>query len=334
MLIKQNGFQIPIPKKRVKMLVLTGNDPFLMDYFKHILKKSLSMDPEDTSIYRFDIPKPHTFDDAINAAQHRDIFSTNTLIDIYYDKNQLDKIGKTFLESCLENHNEDCVIIFQAPGLSEKKLAFLASHPDTILLSIKTPSSPIVERWVTEQLKQAKFQITSAISRLIVTYTQSNVLATAQAIEKIKLCFEPNKILNESDIKPLLIDQSIYELYELRDACLLGDLNQALNVLDYALQEKEEPVLILWTLTHEIRQLIQLHEYQASGYGFQDALNQLKIWRTQESMYRQAFLRLDYAILLTLLEQALQLDLIIKTSHVGKLRMGFEQLIAELCKKR
>lgn len=332
MIIRQNGFNIPIPKKRPKLLVLTGNEPFLMNYFKQILIKTWYPDPEQLSIYRFDTPKQNTFEDALNAMQHRDLFATDLFINVLYEKNQLDKAAKAYLDTCVIDQHTDCLILFQAPFLSEKKLAFLSSHSESMLLHIKTPAHSIVERWISEQLQHAGFRSALHIPRLIVQYTQGNLLACSQVIEKIKLCYTSDKALDLSDIKPLLSDQSIYQLYELRDACLLGAADKALGILKYIFQVREEPILILWTLTQEIRQLIRLHEYQLSGeYTLTQAFNQLKIWRTQESLYRKALLRLNHAILLTMLTHALQLDSKIKTSHTDTVKIEFERMITALC---
>lgn len=83
-----------------------------------------------------------------------------------------------------------------------------------------------------------------------------------------------------------LQDQSRYSTYDLNDALLAGNLAQAMKIFQYLMASGEAMSLILWSISKEMRLLMQLFEQP------QNAL-QLGIWKNKVSVYQQALRRLN-----------------------------------------
>lgn len=122
-------------------------------------------------------------------------------------------------------------------------------------------------------------------------------------------------------------DQSRYSTYDLSDALLAGNLAQSVKIYQYLLAAGEPDSLILWTLSKEMRLLMQLFEQP------QNAL-QLGIWKTKVSLYQQALRRLNSRQFLKWPELLLAIDATIKGISKENPEQLMLQAVGELCGKR
>ena len=122
-------------------------------------------------------------------------------------------------------------------------------------------------------------------------------------------------------------DQSRYSTYDLSDALLAGNLAQSVKIYQYLLAAGGPDSLILWTLSKEMRLLMQLFEQP------QNAL-QLGIWKTKVSLYQQALRRLNPRQFLKWPELLLAIDATIKGISKENPEQLMLQAVGELCGKR
>ena len=138
----------------------------------------------------------------------------------------------------------------------------------------------------------------------------------------------PNPL--STSILKYLDDQSEYPIYELTDTCLNADYNKAIQRLRQAQNHSVEPTLLLWCLTQEIRQLINLHYQIQQGKSLQQACQILKIWSSKVGYYEKSIQRLSYESLLNLLQQAQAIDRLLKTGGIQKIWIELERLIMQM----
>src|SRR5690554_7543244 len=78
---------------------------------------------------------------------------------------------------------------------------------------------------------------------MLAHHTEGNLLAAVQEIEKLKLLGETNidaELLGEA-----ITNNSRFNAFQLADACLLGNIANASNILSQLKAEGVEPILIL-----------------------------------------------------------------------------------------
>src|SRR3990167_9370625 len=165
------------------------------------------------------------------------------------------------------------------------------------------------------RLQQNNWQITSHIPRLILSYTQGNLNATDQVLQKLQLTYPANTLLIETHIKQFLHDQSEYKLFELTHACLSGNTEQALLSVRYLLKAPKGCLLIVWALTQEIRHLNQLY-FLTQYMDWPAACTQLKLWSSQFNLYQAALNQRSLKQLEQLLLHCYQLDTLIKSGQL------------------
>ncbi|MCG8432424.1 MAG: DNA polymerase III subunit delta, partial [Gammaproteobacteria bacterium] len=103
-------------------------------------------------------------------------------------------------------------------------------------------------------LQQHRINAAPEAVRLIAERVEGNLLAARQEIDKLVLLYGPGS-LDASQVSAAVTDSARYDLFQLVDMALLGQGERAVRMLDGLRAEGTEPVLILWALTREIRDL-------------------------------------------------------------------------------
>ncbi|MDF1683075.1 MAG: DNA polymerase III subunit delta [Legionellaceae bacterium] len=330
MIIKYpEALDLHLKNNLLPVYLITGNDPFLLNTCVDTLKKSwhkahgYEVNPDNAGNAgeqkRIHVSHANDWADLIAEANTYSLFSEQLLINASWDKKTLDAKGKAALKSYAANINSNCMLILQAPLVPIRQWPDFSKHPDIALVTITSPNAGALLRWIEKQLKQDKFTYARNVPNLIQEYTQGNMRAAAQTIERLTLIHEPGTHLELDDVREQLLDERDYKLYELSGACLEGNINKALDLARRAKQDQTEPTLILWFITQELRLLEQI----ASGVSHQ-ALN-IRSFRTRQ--YQQASKRLSRADIHQLLRQSQALDVHIKSSPNTQVWRLVEQLI-------
>lgn len=315
MQIKQNYLVQHLQKKSFALYWLAGQDTYLSD--------------ESFKIIKTQIKTQHECDDKVIAIQSTEdwlalseeannysLFSECTLLTIYYDKKTLDSTGKKTITEYLKNTNPRCFIILRTPNIPAKQLQWLTPLDDALIIVHYPLTADAMNQWIAGQLKKNTLSFDHSVPPLIQQYTQGNMLACAQVIEKISLNYPANSHITDQNALEHVFNQCEHSLFELIDTCLLGQADKSIQIIRHAEQNKTEATLVLWMLTQEVRLLIQLHYLQQQSVDFKSACSQLKIWPQRTMMYQIALKRMDYSKLQPLLHYCLRTDEQIK-SHLN-----------------
>jgi DNA polymerase-3 subunit delta len=184
-------------------------------------------------------------------------------------------------------------------------------------------------RWIQDRLQKESLSTTPEGVNLLVDQTQGNLLACAQEITKLSLLYGEKK-LSAEEINEAIGDQARFDLSTLVDQALLGDAESTVRILTQLQESGTEPVLLLWAITREIRQLIQVNTLIQGGERFDSACAKLFIWKTRVPLYQRALRRLSQPILLQALERATRIDLMIKGLEGGNVWLAFNELLLGL----
>ena len=330
MLIKYQALPSLLQKKSHALYVLIGNDPYLLNDAAIQIKK-LFLKRAECEQTILDIQSPADWSLLIAEANSYSLFSEHVLLDARYDKKTIDAAGKTLLIDYLKAVNDRCMIVLRAPLLSAKALQWLVDSPHVVVIQLYPLTALALKQWIGAQLLSRGMNVEPAVPNLIHEYTQGNMLASAQLLDKLALCCSPGEIVSESLVREHLIDQSHFDLYELAAACLNADALKALRLLQQSRLERTEPTFVLWILTQEVRLLIQLHYLLNQSTSMDNACNQLKIWSSRVQLYSKAISRLSLEPLCQLLHECKQLDEMIKTTQSSQVWNKFDKVALALC---
>ncbi|KTD34162.1 DNA polymerase III, delta subunit [Legionella moravica] len=329
MQIKHQLLKQQIQKKLDPVYVLTGQDNYLIEDSLNSIKSSIkTMHDCDEKI--ISIQSSEDWNTVMEEANSYSLFSDTILLNILYDKKSIDATGKKILTAYLNAINPRCFIIIRAPNIPAKQLTWLSNHNQVLVVVAYPLSSDAMKSWIQSQFKLNSLNSTPQIADLIYQYTQGNMLACAQVIEKIALCNPPGSQITDQLALEHLFDQCDYSLYELVDACLQGQADKAIQILRQAVNSKSEPTLILWMLTQEIRLLLQLSSLIRLGAHIKNACSELKIWAQRVNLYQLAIKRFDEMHLQQLLCYCKAIDEQIKSSLNTQVWNSLEKLTLSL----
>jgi DNA polymerase-3 subunit delta len=169
-----------------------------------------------------------------------------------------------------------------------------------------------LKKWIQNKLNVMKLKIESqeVIDQLI-ALTEGNLLATSQTIEKLKLLF-PKQCLTTKQIQSAY-DNSRFTVFQLVDELLKGQTQKALHILNYLHQANHPPLLILWAIANQIRELIKLAQQLSQGVAMQRLLQSQ--WASRRTYFQAALSRLSLHDLEQLLLFCSKIDKMLKSIH-------------------
>ncbi len=328
--VKPNYLEQHLPKKAFAIYWLAGQDIYLLEESTLLIKKYLRQHNECDEKVLY-INNANDWQQVIEEANSYSLFSETTLLTVIYEKKTLDAAGKKILTNYLKNNNSRCALIIKTPNISAKQLQWATSLDEVLFVMHYPLTSDAMNGWIKAQLQKKSLRVATGVIELIQQYTQGNMLACAQLIEKLSLNYLDQTSISAEQVKEHLYDQCEHTLFELIDACLLGHSDKAIQVLRHAAQNKTEATLVLWMLAQETRLLLQLH-YLIKTSDLKSACSTLKIWPQRINMYQVALRRINDTTLHSLLHQCNQIDECIKSNLNTHTWSYLERAALVLCK--
>lgn len=332
MQIKQQMLAQQVQKKIAPLYVLIGQDNYLLDESLALIKSALKKNYEyDEQVIMLQTAEDwNTIRDEANSYS---LFSDTVFLNLFSDKKSIDAAGKKVLTEYLKAINERCFIVIRAPNIPAKQIQWLMTHEQVVVVVAYPLNPAAMKNWIITELKRKNINFTPQVPEIIHHYTQGNMLACAQVIEKISLSNASNSTIDIAQAQEHLSDQCDHNLFELIDACLQGQGDKAIQILRHAANNKTEATLVLWMLTQEIRTLVQLIPLLAQ-MDIKTAAGQLKIWPQRVALYQACSKRLTSDVLQQLHRYGCCIDERIKSSLNTHVWASLEGLALSLCSGR
>ena len=118
--------------------------------------------------------------------------------------------------------------------------------------------------------------------QLVANNSTSENSATDNSTEQSNSFSQPvnNVALDIADLQAALVSDAQFSVFDLSDAMLAGNSTQVAKIM-FQLKSTDEPTtLVLWAISKDMRQIIQLMDGQDP--------QALGIWRSKQGLYQQA----------------------------------------------
>jgi len=170
--------------------------------------------------------------------------------------------------------------------------------------------------WIERRMRAKGLQPTREAAALLAERVEGNLLACAQEIEKLALLCAAGPV-DEEAVATAVADSARYTIYDLVDRALAGEPAQCARVLQGLRAEGEEPVLVLWSLTREIRAVAQMRAALAAGEGEDKVFAEHRVWDKRKALVRAALKRRSVNACQDLLRRAAAIDRVAKGAARG-----------------
>ena len=216
-----------------------------------------------------------------------------------------------------------CIILPRLDAKTKSSAWFSALDAAGMAIQIDSLDRAQLPQWIAARLKKQGQSVESgnngqrALS-FIADQVEGNLIAAHQEIQKLGL-LHPQGELTEEQIRTAILKVARYNVFELTEALLAGDLLRLNRMLDGLKGEGEPLVLILWTVTEELRILSKLKAASDAGESVQQLMRANRIWGNKERLYPAALKRVQPLKLRKAIQVAAGLDRQSKGLHAAEL---------------
>jgi DNA polymerase III subunit delta len=249
-----------------------------------------------------------------SSAQSMSLFADKKIIELRLGSTKPSEKASTVLLHYAESPSPDNLLLLIADGTDkaiQKTKWFTALEAIGQHIHHWPVTAENLPNWIAQRLKHAGLQADTMAIDLLAARVEGNLLAAVQEIEKLKL-IAPNKLITAEFMASAVADSARYDVFGLTDKALHGDARGAAKTLQGLRAEGTDAMPLLWALTREIRQLVQVAEACAQGKSFELAARQYGVWDKKQPLFRSAMQRLKLSQTQHLLRKANGIDKAIK----------------------
>ncbi|MCO8067315.1 DNA polymerase III subunit delta [Acinetobacter schindleri] len=305
--------------------VLHGQEPLLeqnlMDAFR------ASWQQREVERQRYDVSSVSDWKNVFNALNSLSLFSTQLAVEVHGNIKP-DASGIKLLKSYLQQDSDNLLLIImpKQDSSSLKSSFFQVMDANGVNVSLTANYPRDRQQILSVEAEKLGIKLANDAWAWLEQHHEHNLLAAKNSLMRVSDTFAEIDVIQVDHLYACLQDQSRYNTYDLSDALLNGNLAQSIKIFQYLIASGEPLSLILWSISKEMRLLMQLFEQP------QNAL-QIGIWKTKVSLYQQALRRLSPQTFLAWPALLLKIDASIKGLGHENPEHLVQQAIASMCGK-
>jgi DNA polymerase-3 subunit delta len=210
-----------------------------------------------------------------------------------------DKEGAAALERYAKRLPEDAVLLVSLPKLSaaDQKAGWLqALEAKGVFVPVWPLTGANLIGWLDKRMNAKNMLADQSGLMILAARVEGNLLAAAQEIEKLHILHGPCRISDDM-IRQAVADSARYDVYDLAEAALLGQIARAHRVLAGLRAEGVASAVALWALARDIRLLCGIKAAMDKGNHLEAAFAQQKerVWDKRKTSLASAAQRLSLA---------------------------------------
>jgi len=303
--------------------VLHGQEPLLEQNLVDAFRSSWQS--REVERQRYDISSASDWKNVFNALNSLSLFSSQLAIEVHGNIKP-DANGLKLLKSYLQQDSDNLLLVVmpKQDASSLKSSFFQTIDANGVNVSLVANYPKDRQQILGIEAEKLGIKLANDAWQWLEQHHEHNLLAAKNSLMRVADTFAEVDIIQIDHLYACLQDQSRYSTYDLSDALLNGNLAQSIKIFQYLIASGEPMSLILWSISKEMRLLMQLFEQP------QNAL-QIGIWKTKVSLYQQALRRLSPQRFLSWPQLLIRIDAAIKGMSRENPEHLILQAIAEMC---
>ncbi|WP_312533020.1 DNA polymerase III subunit delta [Acinetobacter variabilis] len=303
--------------------VLHGQEPLLEQNLVDAFRSSWQS--REVERQRYDISSASDWKNVFNALNSLSLFSSQLAIEVHGNIKP-DASGLKLLKNYLQQDSDNLLLVVmpKQDASSLKSSFFQTIDANGVNVSLVANYPKDRQQILGIEAEKLGIKLANDAWQWLEQHHEHNLLAAKNSLMRVADTFAEVDIIQIDHLYACLQDQSRYSSYDLSDALLNGNLAQSIKIFQYLVASGEPMSLILWSISKEMRLLMQLFEQP------QNAL-QIGIWKTKVSLYQQALRRLSPQRFLSWPQLLIRIDAAIKGMSRENPEHLILQAIAEMC---
>ena len=242
------------------------------------------------------------------------LFSSKRIIECRLTTGKIGQKGSKALTKIAANVADDILFIVSTGKLDfaqQKSKWFKTLEANGNIVQAWEVQRDHLVGWIANHMIELGLESSPKIAENIAYYTEGNLLASLQEIQKLKMAY-PNGNIDIEDYIQQLGQQSQYTIYNLIDSALMGDSEQVLKIYALMTTDTAMPIMLSGALYREINSItdmaIELQQVKQVG----SVMSNHKVWKSRQTAIGNALKRLPYQRLQKILLSLGRIDRSIK----------------------
>jgi len=265
--------------------LVSGDEPLLIQESLDLIR--LAAEKEGfTSRDLYDQAQSLDWNEILNSCRSLSLFSEKKIIEIRLNSLRLGRIGSKSIIELIEEINDEVFVIISAPKLdkattSTKWLQFIQKEGGFVQVWPLKGKETI--NWLRSRMRLFDLHADQQVIEMMSERVEGNLLAASQAIEKLQLYLGKGEV-NETDIQRVVSDHSRYDVYQLVDSILRGNIKLGLKILHVIRSEGTDAVVVIWAFIRELRTLSRIAESIEVGSSLNQAIQTHRVWTSRKNI--------------------------------------------------
>lgn len=271
------------------------------------------------------------WDEFIAESQAMSLFADKRIIELRIPGSKPgDKGSKALVEFC-QSFPEDILLLVITGKLdrSQQRSKWVTTLENT---GGHIQVWPVDQRqmpgWLNQRLRAKGIEADRDAIAILAERVEGNLLAAQQEVEKLSLLADGK--INATTMAELVINSARYDIFKTVDHCLSGNTAEAVISLQGLREEGTEATLMLWALTKEVRQILQIQEACAQGQNLEAAIRNSGVWQKRQPLVHKAVRRTSPETAAELLKLCRLVDRAIKSNRHGDPWLKMQSLVMGL----
>ena len=259
-----------------------------------------------------------------DAGNSMSLFAEQRILELRMPTGKPGKAGSQALLEYAQRPADDAVLIISSGKIegSSKNTKWFKTLDQAGAVVQSWPIGPQeLPRWIEQRMLAKGLKPDRESVALLVDRIEGNLLAAAQEIDKLFLLYGASAITLDQ-VTSAVADSSRYNIYDLVDSALAGDLARTSRIVGGLKNEGVEPMLALWAMTREVRMLTGIAEANMSADA---AMTKARVWDNRKALIRKALSRHSVSRWKAFLKRCGKIDRVIKGIEPGR---AWDELLA------
>ncbi len=228
------------------------------------------------------------------AADSYSLFGEPRILDLRLSTKP-EKSGVEALLHFAEQPPEDAILLASLPKLTandQKVRWYQALERLGVVMQVWPLTGEKLLRWLDGRLNARGLLPDRSGLRLLAARVEGNLLAAAQEIEKLHILYGAGQLTDDQILKSVA-DSARYDVFDLTEQVLKGQINKAFRVLMGLKDEGVAAAVVLWALARELRLLNTLKAELRAGVSAESLFSKHRLWDSRKTAVTQALQRLN-----------------------------------------
>ncbi len=295
---------------------VNGDEPLLvMESTDRIRAEARKQDYTEREV--MDVDAQFDWNLLLDAGNSLSLFAEKRILELRMPSGKPGKTGSQILKEYAERPADDAILIISSgklEGSAKNTKWFKTLDQQGVVIQCWPVSPQQLPGWISQRLQSKGMSADRDALQLLAERVEGNMLAAAQEVDKLFLLYGEGQLSFEQTATAVA-DSARYNIYDLVDCALEGDVARTSRIVSGLKSEGVEPVLMLWALSREIRQLARIAEDSLSADA---AMSRLRVWESRKPLLKKALARHRAPRWKLFLKRCAKIDKVIKGVEQGR----------------